>query len=191
MSDWHERLCGILEPILAKPDPRPDISAYRDMPLCIFRYTPAAEFALRQELALLKTRLEQKGKRITVISLMECMKAALAEQAPIESLIEAEASLGHKTVSQTIHQVLSEYAPLEQIAMARIPDDADALRDIIWFTRAGALFPVYRTSTLLEHMYGKITVPGVLFFPGELERPAGLRFMGIHEAEHNYRAKII
>ena len=40
-------------------------------------------------------------------------------------------------------------------------------------------------------MYGKIKVPGVLFFPGELERPAGLRFMGIHEAEHNYRAKIV
>ena len=191
MSDWRERLCGTLEPLLAKPDPRPDISAYRDMPLCIFRYTPSAEFALRQELALLKTRLEQKGKRITSISLMDCMLVALKDHAPSQSLVEAEGSLGHETVSQTIHQVLSTYAPLEQIALARIPSDASPLRDIIWFTRAGALFPSYRTSTLLEHMYGKIKVPGVLFFPGDLERPAGLRFMGIHEAEHNYRAKIV
>jgi hypothetical protein len=191
MSEWLERLRGTLEPILAKHDPRPDISAYREMPVCIFRYPPAAEFALRQELALLKTRLEQQhGKRIIAISLMGCLKAALAAHAPVERLVEAERDLGHKTVSQTIHQVLCEYAPLEQIVLDQVPHDADPYRDVIWFTRAGALYPVYRTSTLLEHLQGKLAAPGVLFFPGELEGPAGLRFMGIHEPEHNYRARI-
>lgn len=191
MTDWLDRLQGTLEPILAKDDPRPDISAYREMPLCIFRYPPTAEFAVRQELALLKTRLEQQWrKRVTVISLMECLRAALAAHAPEASLVEAERDLGHKTVSQTIHQVLSEYAPLDQIVLSRIPADADPCRDLIWFTRAGAMFPVYRTSTLLEHLQGKLAAPGVLFFPGELEGPAGLRFMGIHEPEHNYRARI-
>lgn len=190
MTDWLNRLRGTLEPILAKDDPRPDISAYREMPLCIFRYPPAVEFALRQELALLKTRLEQRGKRITIISLMDCLQTALAAQAPVASLVEAERDLGHKTVSQTIHQVLSEYAPLDQVVLSQVPADAEPCRDIIWFTRAGALFPVYRTSTLLEHFQGKLVAPGVLFFPGELEGPAGLRFMGIHEAEHNYRARI-
>ncbi len=83
MNDWKVRLRETLEPILMKEDPRPDLSAYQDMPLCIFLYDPAAEFALRQELSLLKTRLEQRGKRITVISLMECMKEALATCAGI------------------------------------------------------------------------------------------------------------
>ncbi len=190
MTDWLDRLRGTLEPILAKDDPRPEISAYREMPLCIFRYPPPVEFALRQELALLKVRLEQRGKRVTVISLMECMQTALAAHAPVESLVEAERDLGHKTVSQTIHQVLSEYAPLEQIVLSRIPTDADPHRDITWLTRAGALFPVYRTSTLVEHLEGKLVAPGVLFFPGDLDGPAGLRFMGVHEPEHNYRASI-
>lgn len=189
-EDWLHRLRDKLEPILAKDDPRPDISAYREMPLCIFCYPPAAEFALRQELSLLKTRLEQRGKRITTISLMECLKTALAPHAPVESLVEHERDLGHKAVSQTIHQVLSDYAPLDQIVLEQIPQDVEPYRDIIWFTRAGALFPVYRTSTLLEHLKNKLVAPGVLFFPGELEGPAGLRFMGIHEAEHNYRARI-
>jgi len=36
----------------------------------------------------------------------------------------------------------------------------------------------------------KVTVPGVLFYPGEMEGPAGLRFMGVLDAEHNYRPKI-
>ena len=30
----------------------------------------------------------------------------------------------------------------------------------------------------------------VLFYPGELDGAAGLRFMGVLDAEHNYRPKI-
>ena len=46
MKDWKSRLRDTLEPILAKDDPRPDISAYKDMPLCIFLYDPTSEFEL-------------------------------------------------------------------------------------------------------------------------------------------------
>ena len=37
---------------------------------------------------------------------------------------------------------------------------------------------------------GKVQVPAVLFYPGELDGAAGLRFMGVLDAEHNYRPKI-
>lgn len=195
MKDWKIRLRETLEPILMREDPRPDISAYRDMPLCIFLYDPTAEFALRQELSLLKTRLEQNGKRVTRISLMDCMQEALANAGVTpEALAENEKMLGrngHKTVAQTVHQVLSEYAPLDQLVLSKVPSGADPLRDILWITRAGALYPCYRTSTLIEHFQAKLTIPGVLFYPGEVVPPAGLSFMGVHEAEHNYRAKIL
>jgi len=194
MSDWKVRLRETLEPILSKEDPRPDISAYRDMPLCIFLYDPVEEFSLRQELSLLRTRLEQRGKRITVVSLMVCMIEALETCAPIAELVENERMLGHnghKTVAQTVHQVLSEYAPLDQIVLSKVPKEADPYRDILWITRAGALYPCYRTSTLIEHFQAKLQIPGVLFYPGEVVPPAGLSFMGIHEAEHNYRARIL
>ena len=72
----------------------------------------------------------------------------------------------------------------------RIPDDADPQRDVVFIVRAGALFPVYRTSSLLEQLKGKVHVPAVLFYPGELDGAAGLRFMGVLDAEHNYRPKI-
>jgi hypothetical protein len=194
MTDWKSRLRDTLEPILSKEDPRPDISAYRDMPLCIFLYEAASEFALRQELSLLKTRLEQKGKRITCISLMDCMIEAL-ENAGVSpaDLVENEKMLGrngHKTVAQTVHKVLSEYSPLDQLLLSKVPKDGDPFRDILWITRAGALYPCYRTSTLIEHFQAKLEIPGVLFYPGEIIPPAGLSFMGVHEAEHNYRAKV-
>ena len=192
MTDWKDRLEKQLEPVLMQPDPRPAISAYHDMPYAIFRYPPEHEFAVRQETKLLCTRLEQTGnKRVTQISLAACMKEALeAEGLDTEALAEAEKSVGLEATVETIHEVLSEYRPLDELVAARIPEDADPLRDVVFIVRAGALFPIYRTSSLLEQLKGKVHVPAVLFYPGEMDGAAGLRFMGVLDAEHNYRPKI-
>jgi len=191
MTDWKDRLTTKLEPVLKQADPRPHISAYHDMPYAIFQYPPEAEFALRREISLLTTRLEQAGKRVTRISLSECMDEALAaEGLGSDALIDAEKSVGLESTIETIHQILSDYRPLDDLVASRIPEDADPLRDVVFIVRAGALFPVYRTSSLLEQLKGKVHVPAVLFYPGELDGAAGLCFMGVLEAEHNYRSKI-
>ena len=38
---------------------------------------------------------------------------------------------------------------------------------------------------------GRVLVPTVLFYPGDLDGASGLRFMGVLDAEHNYRPKIL
>ena len=191
MKDWKKRLTTQLEPVLMQADPRPTISAYHDMPYAVFRYPPAEEFAVRQETALLRTRLGQAGKRVTSVSLAQCMSEALeAEGLDARTLAETEKTVGLGLTIETIHQVLSELRPLDDLVAARIPGDADAQRDIVFIVRAGALFPCFRTSSLLEQLKGKVHVPAVLFYPGELDGAAGLRFMGVLDAEHNYRPKI-
>jgi hypothetical protein len=191
MPDWKDRLTEQLEPLLKQPDPRQQISAYHDMPYAIFRYPPEEEFAVRQQVSLLRTRLEQIGKRVTTISLAECLNKALeAEGMGTEALVDAEKSVGLEATVETIFQILSEYQPLDELVARRIPDDADPQRDVVFIVRAGALFPMYRTSSLLEQLKGKVQVPAVLFYPGELDGAAGLRFMGVLDAEHNYRPKI-
>jgi hypothetical protein len=191
MNGWKERLTRRLEAVLMKSDPRPHISAYHDMPFAIFRYPPEEEFTVRQEIALLRTRLEQCGKRVTTISLADCMSEALeAEGLGLDELTDAEKTVGLESTIETIHQVLSEYQPLDGIVAGRIPNDADPLRDVVFIVRTGALFPIYRTSSLLEQLMGKVRVPAILFYPGELDGASGLRFMGILDADHNYRPKI-
>ncbi len=191
MNNWKQRLTQQLEPILELPDPRPQISAYNDMPYTIFRYPPENEFALRTEITLLQTRLETQGKRITRISLAECMQAALeAENMDVPSIAEAEKDVGLTVTIETIHEVLSSYQPLDELIIHRMPKNPDPLRDIVFITRAGALFPIYRTSSLLEQLKGKVIIPSVLFYPGTLDGAAGLCFMGVLDAEHNYRPKI-
>jgi len=162
MSDLRTRLTRQLEPILASADPRPQISAYHDMPYALFRYDPEDELELRKELSLLAIRLEQTGKRVTRISLAECLQEAMASVQPLEDWFEAERRQGTETVVETIHAVLAEHASLDDLVAARMPSDPK----------------------------GRVVVPTVLCYPGTLDGAAGLRFMGVLDAEHNYRPRI-
>ena len=190
MSDLEHRIRQFLEPVLELSDPRPRISAYHDMPYALFRYDPEEEFDLRKQVTMLETRLSQKSKRIKRISLAECLDEAMRSQRPLEEWFAAEREQGVETVVETVHSVLSEYRPLVELVAERMPTEPDPLRDIVFILRTGALFPVYRTFSLLEQLKGRVHVPTVLFYPGDLDGASGLRFMGVLDAEHNYRPKI-
>ena len=189
MSDLTERLTNVLEPILGAPDPRRQLSAYHDMPYALFRYDPKDEFELRRQVTQLETRLDHRGKRVHRISLAACLSEAMLSQRPLEDWIAVEREQSTETIVVTIHSILAEDAPLHDLVAARMPADADPLRDVVFILRTGALFPVYRTFSLLEQLKGRIDVPTILFYPGFVEG-AGLKFMGVLDAEHNYRPKI-
>jgi len=189
--NWKERLKIDLEPVLTSLDPRGSLSAYHDMPYGIFRYPPEAEFDLRAELDLLKTRLENAGKRVTRISLAESLGAALeAEGIDSATIAEAEVSTGTQAMIDTIFSILAETQPLVNIVAARLPTDLNPLKDVVLINRTGAMFPVYRTHALLEQLKGRLTVPAVLFYPGQLDGPTGLSFMGVLDPDPNYRPRI-
>ena len=190
MSDFGGQLRNNLEPVLVMPDPREKISAYHDMPYAIFHYDPEQELALRREVSSLQTRLENKGKRITRISLAECLEAALRSEATLEEWFENERTFGAEKAIEDVHKLLAERVPLVDLVADRMPADPDPRKDVVFIIRTGALFPVYRTFSLLEQLKGRVVVPTVLFYPGDLDGAAGLRFMGVLDAEHNYRPKI-
>lgn len=193
MSDLEQRIRRDLESLLELPDPRPRISAYHDMPYAIFRYDPEEEFELRKQVTLLETRLTQKGKRIKRVSLAKCLESAMFTQRPLDEWFDVEREQGTATIVDTVHAVLSDYMPLVDLVAAHLPPEetADPERDLVFILRTGALFPVYRTFSLLEQLKGRVFVPTVLFYPGTLDGAAGLRFMGVCDAEHNYRPKIL
>ena len=189
--NWKERLKLDLEPILASSDPRGKLSAYHDMPYAIFHYPPDVEFELRAELDLLSTRLENAGKRVTRISLAECLFSAIAAEGyTAQDMLESEPVTGVQTMVDTIHSILESSQPLVELVAARLPGDQSPTKDVVLLNRTGALFPVYRSHALLEQMNGRLTVPAVLFYPGELDGPTGLSFMGALEPDPNYRPRI-
>jgi hypothetical protein len=191
MSDLEQRLRNHLEPVLLLGDPRERISPYHDMPYALFRYDPEEEFHLRQQVSLLETRLSQQGKRVRRISLAQCLDAAMRLQRPLPEWFDVERSLGIDAVVETVHAVISDGdSSLVDLVASQLPDDGDPLRDVVFILRTGALFPFYRTFSLLEQLKGRVHVPTVLFYPGDLDGASGLRFMGVLDAEHNYRPKI-
>lgn len=190
-DEWPARLMRDLEPILSAKDPRPRLSAYHDMPFAIFQYPETAEFALRQEVALLATRLTQKhGKRVTVVSLSELMKTAITSQVALPKLFEAEKLVGLQQSVESVATLLADQGQLDQLIIQSVPPDADPLVDVMFLTRAGALYPVFRVAPIVERLMGKVKVPVVLFYPGRRVGAAGLSFMGVHDPDYGYRPKI-
>ena len=68
--------------------------------------------------------------------------------------------MGLPATIETVHEILSTYRPLDDLVAQRLPRNADPERDIVFIVRAGALFPVYRTSSLLEQLKGKVASSG-------------------------------
>ena len=190
MSDFEHRLTRDLEPVLGLLDPRERISSYHDMPYALFRYDPEDELELRRQVTNLENRLHQKAKRITRISLAECLDEALRTQYPPSEWYDAERDQGAATIVDTVHSVLSESPLLVDLVVARMPAAPEPTRDIVFILRTGSLFPMYRMSALLEQAKGQITVPTVLFYPGKLDGATGLKFMGVLDSDPNYRPKI-
>ena len=129
------RLTKDLEPVLSLPDPRTKLSAYHDMPYAIFHYDPESEFELRRQVAMLQTRLEQKGKRVVRISLADCLDEATRSQQPPEKWLRVEREMGTATAIHTVHAVLSEYSPLVDLVAKRLPAEQDPLTDIVFIAR--------------------------------------------------------
>ena len=199
-STWRERLTQRLEPLLKSADLVAEISTYEGVPFALFAYPPTAERELRREVKMLATRVENETpRRVTVLSLAELLWEAICGAYPPDgkALFEAERSMASESqerrlemLEETVRSAVSVVQPLP----TKIADRARALdpaRSLLFLTRVGALYPVYRASALLENLMGQVQVPTILFYPGT--RGAGrnsLRFMDSLEAIHGYRHKI-
>mgnify|MGYP006281033233 CR=1 FL=1 len=80
--------------------------------------------------------------------------------------------------------------PLDQLVAEAVDRSKPTTSHIVFLERVGALFGLHRPSALLENLHHKVSHPVVLFYPGQRDGPAGLRFMDELDADHNYRPKL-
>jgi len=168
---------------------------YHDLPFAIFCYPPEQEWAMRREVDLLKTRLENDTHRkVAFVSLAELLWQAIDESEGIEAAVELERRAGFEAAQLQIQDYLSDpdWRPLPDLLAERLAE-LDPDRHIAFIVRAGALAPnIYRVSKLLDEMKGRTRVPCVLFMPATTEGRSSLRFMGIAENEGrgSYHTKV-
>jgi len=167
-----------------------------DIPFGIFVYDPAEELEMRRQVSLFATRLENHGRRVTTIDLgalfWECLNNTALGPGAIEADEEAGGELDD-LLSQAHMMVAGrdshEPGPLEQRIIGLL-GAGDPDRDFGLLIRAGELFPVYRTSALLERLMGHVRVPTLLLYPGTMNGATELRFMGVCDPSPNYRPTI-
>jgi hypothetical protein len=167
-----------------------------EMPFGIFVYAPTEEQELRRQVMLSGTRLELAGRRVTEVDLGALMWECLREHpggphalAEAEQSIDALAPVLAEAHTLLVGESSYEPGPLEQRIVERL-QPLDAGKDVAYLVRAGELFPLYRTSALLERLLGHVKVPTLLFYPGVLYGTTELRFMGVCEPSPNYRPTI-
>ena len=194
-KEWQRCLQQQLEPVLTAADSGAGLSTYTDMPFGIFLYPPEDEWELRAELRDLTIRLGNAGKTVQRLSLAALLEQAIkAAGLSLEEIAEAEVSLGPELVRDTLRDVLSGKAagavPLDELVAQAVDTSKPTSSHLIFLERVGVLFDLHRPSALLENLRNRVLHPVVLFYPGQRDGPAGLRFMDEADADHNYRPKL-
>jgi hypothetical protein len=167
-----------------------------DPPFIVYQYDPHDEYAVRAELGQLKIWLESDGRRVgcVAVSLADLFWAAIDSSGWAEQLMAQEsAAAGDPVALAEVHGAVAEILRLRPSLADRVVEQISTAdeRTAAFLYRAGALYPSYRTSTLLDELRNRVDRPVTLLYPGKLAGDAGLSFMGRAEPTYGYRALIV
>ena len=163
----------------------------------MYVYPPVEEWVVRRDLKELQLWLEAPNQavRCAAISLADLFWQALEADGWIDELIAQEAAPAlNGTTLNDIFRSVADILRLSPSLPDRVVAAVEAFGDeraAVFLYRAGALFPAYRTSTLIDDVRGRIRLPVTLLYPGSIVGDYGLKFMDRTEPAYGYRALII
>jgi hypothetical protein len=168
-----------------------------DPPYVLYVYDPSDEWVVRRDLKDLQLWLEapDQGVQCAAISLADLFWQALEAEGWIEELVNQErAAAGDTAALHDVYRAVGEILRLPPSLPERVMTAVNELRDerlAVFLYRAGALYPAYRTSTLIDDLRSQLPLPVTLLYPGAIVGDYGLKFMGRTEPAYGYRALIV
>jgi hypothetical protein len=166
-------------------------------PYVVYVYPPSEEWIVRHDLKDLQLWLEapDQGVRCAAISLADLFWQALEVEGWIEELVRQERdAAGDETSLRDVYRAVGEILRLPPSLPERVVAALEAFGDertAVFLYRAGALYPAYRTSTLIDDLRGRVRLPVMLLYPGGIVGDYGLKFMDRTEPAYGYRALIV
>jgi BREX protein BrxB len=163
-------------------------------PYLVYQYLPRDEYAVRRELGDLRLWLGSRAVRCQAVSLADLFWQALEGSSWLASLIEQEhQAAGDPTALEEVYRSVGEVLRESPTLPDRVVEALQGCdeRTAAFLYRAGALYPAYRTSALLDDLRARLRLPVTLLYPGRLVGSYGLRFMDRCDPAYGYRAHII
>jgi hypothetical protein len=165
-------------------------------PFILYQYLPQQEWQVRRDLGELRRWLEAEPRRVAcaAISLADLFWLALEDSGFLDELIAQERQAiddprALREIYDSVGEILRQPPTLPDRVLREVHDCTD--RTAVFLYRAGALYPAYRTSTLLDDLRGRLSRPVTLLYPGRLIGDYGLSFMDRTEPAFGYRALIV
>jgi hypothetical protein len=183
----------------------PQISTMRNYRFAIVPYAPSDEYKLRAQVQSLVSELTANGWVVLTLSLEKLLLERIRQLGPdiVERMIKMERRTADLSMDKGLNylsqKICNEIEGPDGIAadvcreihdfVEVHPDKAE--RTLVIVGRAGALYPFFRTSSLLKHIDGRTrNVPVVLLYPGDRRGDTGLSFMGVVNPDGDYRPRI-
>jgi hypothetical protein len=166
-------------------------------PYLLYVYPPSDEWSVRRDLKDLQLWLEapDQGVRCAAISLADLFWQSLEAEGWIDELVSQERdAAGDQIAQRELYRAVGEILRVPPSLPERVLAAVDDLGDeptAVFLYRAGALYPAYRTSTLIDDLRSRLRLPVTLLYPGVIVGDYGLKFMGRTEPAYGYRALIV
>lgn len=198
-----EAVAALRRDLLA--DGGPAISLMRNYRFAILAYRPTEEFRLRTAIRSLGHELTDEGWSVLSLSLQALLLKRLRAQGEdvISAWIERERRTHAKEPSRALTWLIEQVSRLIEGEDGLAADVVDRIgrfaddetinpeRTVVFIGRAGALYPFFRSSSLLKHIDGRTrNLPVILLYPGERRDTSALSFMGRLPADRDYRPRI-
>jgi hypothetical protein len=183
----------------------PQISTMRNYRFAIVPYLPQDEYRLREHVQRLVGDLTASGWVVLTLSLQRLLLERVRRlgDGVVQRLIEMERKTARSSPERGLNYLRDKLsreiegpdgiaADVSRAICAFADAHPDKLdRTLTIVGRAGALYPFFRTSSLLKHLDGRTrNVPVVLLYPGERHGDTGLSFMGVVNPDSDYRPRI-
>ena len=203
-TQLQEAFAGLRNDLIHEDGPR--ISTMRNYRFAIVPYAPTDEFKLRGEVQKLSNELVANGWVVLSISLQKLVLDRVRAQGAewTDRVVAMEKRLGDR--DRALKYLRDKITPMVEgeNGLGGIAEDCGRLirdfanshpekaeRTLAIIGRAGSLYPFFRSSALLKHLDGKTqNVPVVLLYPGDRRGSSALSFMGMLDADSDYRPRI-
>lgn len=156
-----------------------------EIPFFIAPYPAKEEIKVREEIRMLKNKLNSNGIPVLEINLFDLVCEILEEKGGMERMFRVEKSKGSDKFLRALQSSLN----IHEVLLPKIKvliDNADA--KIYFLTGIGLVFPYIRSHNILNNLQSIAKeYPTLTFFPGEYNGHS-LNLFGLLKDDNYYRA---